>query len=121
MAATDPPVRFAVPTDMFNIPSVTFDVNIPPVIFDAPVTFPLVRVVVPLVVSRFREPPSIFKMPDVWVRPAMVPFEIQAVPLVPIFKLSRLMIDIRVPFTTLAFPINVPPERFDVPEVMLRP
>jgi hypothetical protein len=28
------------------------------------------------VVSRFREPPSIFKMPDVWVRPAMVPFEI---------------------------------------------
>ena len=51
----------------------------------------------------------------------MVPLEILAVAVAPIVRLSRLMVEIRLPPTILALPMKAPPERLELPEVMLRP
>ena len=47
VAPTEPPARLAVPAEIYNVPRLTCEVKSPPVIFDSPATFPLVRLVFP--------------------------------------------------------------------------
>ena len=121
VAPIEPPARLAVPAEIDNVPRLTCEVKSPPVIFDSPVTFPLVRLVFPLLTRLVREPPPRIRLPVDTVSPAMVPLEILAVAFDPMVRLSRLMVEIRFPPTILALPIKVPPERLELPEVMLRP
>lgn len=109
------------PAAIYNVPRLTYEVKSPPVIFDSPVTFPLVRLVFPLLTRLFREPPLRIRLPVDTVSPAMVPPEILAVAFDPMVRLSKLMVEIRFPPTILALPMKVPPERLELPEVMLRP
>ena len=111
----------AVPSAMFNVPRITYEVKTPPVIFDSPVTIPPIRLVVPLLTRLSREPPLRIRLPVDSVSPAMVPLEILAVAFAPIVRLSRSMVDIKLPPTRLAFPMKIPPERFVVPETTLSP
>jgi hypothetical protein len=65
---------------MVKLFKLTFEVNDPPVTFDRPVTFPPVRVVVPLEVTVFRMPPVRINVADDVVAPVTVPPVMLAVP-----------------------------------------
>ena len=107
-----PPVRFADPPDTDRFARVTLEVNDPPVTFDNPVTFPLVRLVVPLVVMRvLSDPPVRFNVPAVIVVPLTDPPVISTVPPVVTFKLFRLTFDVNVPPVTFDRPVTVTPVR----------
>ncbi len=111
-----PSVRFADPPDTVKFARVTSERNEPPVTFDKPVTFPPVRLVVPLVVvSAFSEPPVRFKVPAVVVAPLTVPPVISTVPPVVTFKLLRITFDVNVPPVTFDRPVTFPPVKVAVP------
>ena len=111
-----PPVRFADPPDTDRFARVTLEVNDPPVTFDNPVTFPLVRLVVPLVVVRvLSDPPARFNVPAVIVVPLTDPPVISTVPPVVTFKLFRLTFDVNVPPVTFDRPVTLPPVSVVVP------
>ena len=111
-----PPVRFADPPDTDRFARVTLEVNDPPVTFDNPVTFPLVRLVVPLVVVRvLSDPPARFNVPAVIVVPLTDPPVISTVPPVVTFKLFRLTFDVNVPPVTFDRPVTLPPVSMVVP------
>ena len=77
----EPPVRLALPPVwMVRSFKLIFEENDPPVTFDRPVTFPLVRVVVPLEVTVFRLPPVRINVADDVVAPVTVPPVMLAVP-----------------------------------------
>ena len=76
-----PPVKVAVALEpTVRLPSVALAVNVPPVTFDRPVTFPPVRLVVPLEVTVFRLPPVRINVADDVVAPVTVPPVMLAVP-----------------------------------------
>ena len=111
-----PPVRFADPPDTDRFARVTLEVNDPPVTFDNPMTFPLVRLVVPLVVVRvLSDPPVRFNVPAVVVAPLTDPPVISTVPPVVTFKLFRLTLDVNVPPVTFDRPVTFPPVSVVVP------
>ena len=110
----DPPVRLAfAPLWMARSFKLTFEVNDPPVTFDRPVTFPPVRVVVPLVVNAFRLPPDRINVDDDVVAPVTAPPVMLAVPLTTSssFNVALLMND--PPVTVIAF--AEPPVRLTDP------
>lgn len=103
VVAADPPVRLAVPPLTERFARVTFDRNVLPVTLVWPETVPPVRTVVPLVFKALRLPPVRFSDPSLIVGPTDPP-EIFAVPLEPMDKASKFMLERRSPVTTLASP-----------------
>ena len=136
IASAEPPVRLTDPLPTVTSPSVILDSNDPPVIFDRPMTLPPVRLVVPLVTRVFSVPPVKFRFADDMVVPVTDPPVTLAVPLVTV-KLSRVIFVVRLPPVTFDRPLtappvkltvpldvrvfNVPPVRFNVPDVVVVP
>ena len=114
IAFASPSVRFTDPLPTVTSPSVALELKVPPVTFDRPVTFPPVRVVVPLVVNVFRLPPVTFRFADEIVVPVTDPPVTLSVPLVTV-KLSRVIFVVRVPPVTFDRPLTAPPVRDVVP------
>ena len=121
---------------MVKLFKLTFEVNDPPVTFDRPVTFPLVRVVVPFEVRELRLPPVRFNIEDEMVEPVTDPPVIFTVPFwsSSSFNVALLMnnppvtvivsaeppVRLADPFPTVRFPSvilesKVPPVIFDRP------
>ena len=136
IAFAEPPVRLTDPLPTVTSPSVILDSNDPPVIFDRPMTLPPVRLVVPLVTRVFSVPPVKFRFADDMVVPVTDPPVMLAVPLVTV-KLPSVIFVVRLPPVTFDRPLtappvkltvpldvrvfNVPPVRFNVPDVVVVP
>lgn len=135
---TVPPVISTVPPVVtFKLLRLTFDVNVPPVTLDRPVTFPPVRVVVPLDTSVLSEPPVRFRLPAEIVDPVTFPPVILAVAPDPTVKLPSVELVVNVPPVTFDRPVtvtpvrsvtlletiepNVPPVALNVPELLAEP
>ena len=135
---TVPPViSTAPPVVTFKLFRLTFDVNVPPVTFDRPVTFPPVSVVVPLDTSVLSDPPVRFRRPAEIVDPVTFPPVILAVAPDPTVKLPSVELVVNVPPVTFdrlvtVTPVrsvtlletiepNVPPVALNVPELLAEP
>ena len=134
LTVTPPPVTvtFDREIDVLSPPSdETFPLNAPPVRFADPPesTDRLVRLafefnvpsgrtlVIPVTVGV---PPIRFVVPAVAIEP-IVPAEMLAVAMLATVRLPRLIAESRVPAVTLALPLKVPAERFEVPPFTIRP
>ena len=115
VSAADPPVRLAVPL-LFTVrfPSVIFEVRVPPVTFDKPVTVPPVRVVLPLDVRALRVPPVRFRMEAEMVFPLTLPPVILAVPLVTL-RLPSVTFDSKRPPVIFVRLVTDPPVKVVLP------
>ena len=135
---TVPPViSTAPPVVTFKLFRLTFDVNVPPVTFDRPVTFPPVSVVVPLDTSVLSDPPVRFRLPAKIVDPVTFPPVILAVAPDPTVKLPSVELVVNVPPVTFdrlvtVTPVRsvvlletiepkVPPVAINVPDVLAEP
>ena len=136
IASASPSLRLTDPLKTVTSPSVTAELKVPPVTFDRPMTLPPVRLVVPLVTRVFSVPPVKFRFADDMVVPVTDPPVMLAVPLVTV-KLPSVIFVVRLPPVTFDRPLtappvkltvpldvrvfNVPPVRFNVPDVVVVP
>ena len=106
--SAEPPVRLTVPLARVKLASVIFEVSVPSETSVKPVTVPPVRVVFPLDVSVFRDPPVNLNVDAEMVSPETLPPVILATPLVTL-RLPSVMLEFRRPPVILVSPVTVPP------------
>ena len=113
---TLPAVRLAVPeAPTVRLPIWPVEFSVPPVTLARLVNVPDDRVVLPPVTSRAVKTPPVPLSSPAEVALVMVQAEIFAVAAAPTVRLPRLIAECSVPPVTLALPLKVPAERFEVP------